>query len=97
MAVCVEYRIPHTQFLEWDQVDRDKAIWWQIRQSEVCTNCGTREADWDPGRGGNRNAFKPEIRRCRGCEVKGQLEDTDEAKQGRGLYIVMRRREQSSG
>lgn len=93
MSVCADYLISHSQFLEWDPTDRDKAIWWKVRQSEICPNCGTREDEWLR----NRNAYRAEVKRCRGCEVREQFAETDEAKQGRGIYIVMKRREVSDG
>lgn len=92
MAVCATYGIPHSRFLGWDQPDRDKAIWWHVRQQETCPQCGTRPDEWDPEHGGARNAYSPEVRRCRGCEVRQRGEDMPEMKDnGRGLSVVLRR------
>ena len=96
MAVCSEYRISHHEFLGWPQVSRDKAIWWHIREAQTCKNCGTREEEWDPDRGGDRYAYGAEIRRCRGCEVKQMGEEGvsgNVAEYGRGIYIAMRKNE----
>lgn len=95
--MCADYKIPHSQFLEWDQVDRDKAIWWHIRQAETCSGCGTRDVEWDPERGGSRFAYGAAIRRCRGCEVSEMAQDSDVFKQGRGNKIQMRRNENPYG
>jgi hypothetical protein len=96
MTVCADYRIPHSEFLGWDPVDRDKAIWWHLRKSETCAGCGTRYDDWDPDKGGSRQAYGAEIHRCRGCEVRESAAESDAA-QGRGIYIVMRRNENPYG
>lgn len=89
--MAAEYRLMHSEFLEKDQEDRDKAISWFVRQRELCPNCGTRDVEWDPAEGGNRHAYGAEIRRCRGCEVKQAAEDSDLSGYGRGIYVAMRR------
>lgn len=71
MAVCAEYRIPHSRFLSWSQEDRDKAIWFQVRQRQTCPQCGTRADEWE----GDRNAYVASFHHCRGCEVKARSED----------------------
>lgn len=91
MKVCAAYRIPHSEFLGWDSLDRDKAIWFMVREAETCPSCGTREVEWDPEQGGNRQAYGAEIRRCRGCEVKQAAEESEDAKVGRGIYVGMRK------
>lgn len=94
MAVCAVYRMPHSAFLGWDPVDRDKAIWWQIRQSETCRSCGTRPEEWDPNRGGDYNAYEPDVATCRGCELKAPMQDQIDKGVGtryrRGSYVVLR-------
>ncbi|MFC3986785.1 hypothetical protein ACFYY8_33560 [Streptosporangium sp. NPDC001559] len=69
LAVCAAYRIRHSEFLGWDADDRDKAIWQYIRERQACRDCGTRPDEWDPKRGGDRNAYLAERELCRGCEV----------------------------
>jgi len=97
MAYCGPRGIPHSHFLggplHWTAADRDKAIWWQLRQADTCPSCGTRGEEWDEARGGSRNAYVPELARCRGCEVTGRTEETREFKDGgRGLRVSLRRR-----
>lgn len=91
MTVCEQYRIPHSTFLDWDEDDREKAIWWMIRQKETCPRCGTRDREWDETVGGDRNAYGAEVRRCRGCEVKEMAEAADLSEYGKGIYIAMRK------
>lgn len=71
MAVCAEYRIPHSLFLSWSPLDRDKAIWYQVRQRLTCPRCGTRPDEWDD----DHNAYVADWHHCRGCEVKARAED----------------------
>lgn len=98
MAVCAEYRIPHSHFLggqlEWSQADRDKAITWQRRQSEYCRGCGTHPDDWNESKGGNRHAYEAEIMICPGCEVRQREEaklQTDQWKKVRGALVRLHR------
>lgn len=88
MSVCAEYKIAHSEFLGWDDSDRDKAIWWHIRQAEKCPSCGTREGDWVK----DHNAFVGEKIRCRGCEIRERTQDSVTEADGRGVHVVLRRR-----
>ena len=38
MALCVQYQMPHSKLLRWDQSDRDKAIAYQRWMSEDTTD-----------------------------------------------------------
>lgn len=89
MDLCAEvYRIPHSEFLSWDKLDRDKAIWQFINSRQKCPNCGTKDDEWDPEAGGDLHAYSAKIKRCRGCEVRQMAQESDQA-QGRGVYIQM--------
>jgi hypothetical protein len=74
LAYCVPRGIPHGEFLSWPADDQDKALAYLAAESERCSGCGTRSADWDPKQGGSRTAFVADITRCLGCEVKQQAE-----------------------
>lgn len=97
MEIAVSYQlgIPHSEFLRWDQDDRDKAVWHYLRERDRCGTCGTRRAEWDEKRGGNRRAYVAELERCPGCE---QLEaahaalaaDRRKGVVGRGVHVVLR-------
>ena len=89
MGVCASYGIPHSEFLEWPKSDRDKSLWFHLRTQEACGGCGTRSEDFKDG----PNAYVAVIERCRGCELKSKVENTEEFKQGgRGLHVVLKRR-----
>ena len=93
MAVCAEYRMPHSAFLEWNQDDRDKAIWYLRRQREACGDCGTRPSEWDESQGGHRNAYVARIEHCRGCEVRqsGQRAlDSNQKHYPKGSRVALR-------
>lgn len=89
MAVCAAYRVPHSEFLSWTQLDRDKAIWWHIRQAEACPSCGTRAEEWHA----DHNAYVAKSYRCRGCEITAQAQaQLNEKRDGRGVHVALRRR-----
>ena len=91
MAVCAAYGIAHSEFLSWDSGDRDKAIWWHLRQKQACPGCGTRAEEWDPALGGHRQAYSAHAEVCRGCQ---QIESRKSAMTGdepRGTQIVLTR------
>ena len=96
MAVCADYRIPHSEFLRWDTDDRDKAIAWHLRQADTCPSCGTRPEEWDPKRDGHQWAYVAEPRRCRGCEVRELGEASQPKDAGRGVSIVLKRNPEAS-
>lgn len=93
MAVCARYGIAHSAFLGWDSDDRDKAIWWELRERDRCPGCGTRGAEWDEEQGGDRDAYQAKVHRCRGCQVRQSKEDEARKQDlGRGVHVVMERR-----
>lgn len=90
--------IPHSRFLGgpdvWTEADRDKALAWTHQQRCTCSRCGTRPEEWDPDRGGRRDAyvFVPSI--CPGCEPMERTQDVlggEEWKGQRGKQIKVRR------
>lgn len=90
MAYCGPRGIPHSLFASWERADRDKALWWHIRQAQTCPSCGTHPDDWadDPW------AFEAAPTHCRGCEVKGQADEDFEKHRKeyrRGTSIQLRR------
>lgn len=38
-----------------------------LREAERCPNCGTRPAEWDPAKGGHKDAYAATGRMCMGC------------------------------
>lgn len=71
MAYVVPLGIPHSRFLEWDELDQDKALAWLREQATVCKGCGTRKAEWDR----DRFAYVGQIKYCPGCEVLAMEQD----------------------
>ena len=86
---CVPRGIPHSVFLSWSQLDRNKALGWLLRELAACPNCRTRPEEWDPKQGGHRRAYIPEIRGCEGCIALGRGEDDPALKQSRGRRVVL--------
>lgn len=66
-------------------------MWWLIHQRQTCPNCGTRPEEWKD----DKDAYVPEARHCRGCEVKARADEDFERnrkKYRRGTTIQLRRR-----
>jgi hypothetical protein len=101
MDICERYRIPHSHFLGgplvWTQQDRDKAIWHARHRAERCSGCGTHPDEWDPKKGGDRQAYAAVESRCAGCaalELQQELtESRPKEDRLRGVRIVLRSRE----
>jgi hypothetical protein len=89
LDVCAAYQIPHSEFLRWDAADRDKAIWHHIWKRQTCPDCGTREEEWDPARGGHVWAYIAEPRWCRGCEVKAGARRSVPPEDAEGVHIAL--------
>lgn len=56
-----------------------------VEHAEACSRCGTRIAEWDPKRGGDRQAYIPQVYLCPGCKgTEEALHSTldDKKKQG---------------
>jgi hypothetical protein len=89
LKVCHHYRLRHSEFLGWDQDDRDKAIWSVLRELETCAGCGTRPDEWED----DLDAFEAANELCRGCRA---LEIGREAYKDRsppaGVHVVLKRK-----
>lgn len=99
MAYCGPRGIPHSHFLggppAWTDEDRDKALAWSERERQTHHKCGTRRDEWDPDRGGRRDAYDylPDV--CPGCEALERAEAVlsgSEWQGQRGKTITVRRR-----
>lgn len=93
MSVCEHYRIPHSQLLEWEKPDRDKAIWKYLRRVSTCSGCGTRPEEWNPAEGGHRGAYLATETVCTGCR---QIEERqkwlrDQNTPTAGLHVHLKR------
>lgn len=99
--MCRDYRIPHSEFLRsWSQSDRDKAIWFHLRELETCGGCGTREEEWFPhGRVLNGrpqqpvNAYVAATDYCEGCATRERHEAQAVVQKdtGKGKRTILRR------
>ena len=65
MYLCAEvYHIPFTEWLKWDEGDRQKALAWEIRKRQTCQHCGTKPEDWQAG----KRIYAPKQVPCIGCK-----------------------------
>lgn len=95
--MCHLYRIPHSQFLSWSQLDRDKAIWAYVRERSTCAGCGTRADEWDPQEGGGLDAYKAEQHLCFGCRAIEVERERAGEKTPAGMQIVLKRKGVAGG
>lgn len=72
MRVCREWRIPHSEFLSWSALDREKAIAYVVHESARCTECGTHPQDWPTE---DIEPFVVEGVRCFGCRATQEYMD----------------------
>ena len=88
MALCREYRIPHSFFRghgdgTWSDLDRRKALAYADYLKQVCPGCGTRADEWDEQTGGDEDAYRAITHRCIGCQLiadkQKRVPDGDEA------------------
>lgn len=81
----------------WTQQDRDKSIWHARYRAERCSGCGTHPDEWDPAKGGDRQAYAAVESRCAGCAMLEQqqaaLSSRAKEDRTRGVRIVLRPRE----
>lgn len=89
MDYCGPRGIPHDKFLGWPKTTRDKHLAWFLRHRVTCPSCGTRPEEWDPNRGGSRDAYRADFHECPGCVERQRAEDSPELKEQRGLSIVL--------
>lgn len=66
MAYCADHGIPHSEFLEWEAVDRAKALAWMLEKGERCALCGTAPWEWEQ----DKFAYEPVDHFCKGCYLK---------------------------
>lgn len=87
--MCNAVMMPHSEFLEWSDEDRAKALAYERFISQICGMCGTATWEWDEEQGGSRFAYEPVEEICPGCERKDWLrQDTD--RRAGGMIVLKR-------
>jgi len=93
MRICREYRIRHSELLDWSEEDRSKAIGEYLHSASHCSMCGTAPWEWDEEQGGSRFAYEPVEEICPGCEKKDWMRDNQEGKHRAGSFIALKKPE----
>lgn len=93
MRLCREYRIKHSEFLDWSEEDRAKAIAEYAHNAAICSMCGTAPWEWDEEQGGSKFAYEPVVEICPGCERKDWMRDSKENDRA-GSYVSLKRPEE---
>ena len=83
MALCKEYAIPHSTFLEWEPEDRAKALALLIEEGQRCQMCGTAGWEWEE----NPYAYEPIAHLCKGCYLKDTAQE--DSKNLPGTTVVL--------
>ncbi|WP_435606725.1 hypothetical protein [Streptomyces ardesiacus] len=95
LALCKEYRIPHSQFLgvgdgTWTPRDRLKALAYEDWLRGVCPHCGTRESEWVDDQGHYQEAYVAVTHKCFGCEeITQRQSEIPEGKAGAGMKVLL--------
>lgn len=89
LQFCNEHGIPHSTFLNWDPVDRAKALAFVSVKAEHCVMCGTAAWEWDPKQGGSKYAYEAVEEFCPGCYAKASMRQLDPGRNTDGLTVVL--------
>ena len=76
-------------FLNWDPVDRAKAMAFTQVKAEHCIMCGTAAWEWDPKQGGNRRAYEAVEVFCPGCYAKAAMRQLDAGRNTDGVTVEL--------
>lgn len=83
LTFCNSHGIPHSEFLEWDPDDRQKAIAFLLEEGSRCGMCGTADWEWvkedEDGVEKPYRAYQPVGHFCMGCYLRSVAsEDSNE-------------------
>ena len=71
---CNTHGIQHSDFLEWDPDDRQKAIAYLYEDGDRCGMCGTADWEWvqvgEDGVERPKRAYQPVGHFCMGCYLR---------------------------
>lgn len=87
MRFCNANGIPHSEFLDWDAVDRSKAVAYLMEEAERCSMCGTADWEWDE----DAKAYTPIEHFCRGCYLEKVYGEGREMKPGTTIRLAKTR------
>lgn len=100
LALCTDVLgISHSHFLGgpalWTDLDRAKARAFREWKADVCNGCGTHRDEWDPGKGGDRDAYVASLTYCQGCARlhESREHEVDDDDRARGAHQVLVPRE----
>jgi hypothetical protein len=95
LALCRQYRIPHSQFLgvgdgTWTPRDRIKAQAYEEWLRGACPQCGTRESDWVDDEGDYQEGYVAITHKCFGCEeISAKQSEIPEGRAGAGMKVLL--------
>jgi hypothetical protein len=78
MAFCNQHGIAHSAFLDWDYLDRVKAIAYEAEKAERCQMCGSAPWEWEA----DRYAYEAVAMYCPGCYLTDLAAKDEETRPG---------------
>jgi hypothetical protein len=82
MRYCHDHAIPHSRFLEeWSGEDRDKLVAYLVNEGDRCSQCGTKESEWEQ----NRFAYVAETHLCMGCYITDAENENNRDSEGKSM------------
>lgn len=84
MSFCNSSGMPHSAFLAWDEIDRAKALAFEIEKSLRCSMCGTAPWEWEE----DRFAYAPVQSTCTGCAIKESTAHEQDSQPGMTIELV---------
>jgi hypothetical protein len=89
LQFCSEHGIPHSEYLQWDPVDRAKNIAFATVKAAHCVMCGTAAYEWDPKQGGSKYAYEAVEVFCPGCYAKASMRQLDAGRNTDGVTFEL--------
>ena len=96
MAYCGPRGIPLSEFLSWDEADQDAALAWQAYEARRCRSCGTHPDEWDPTKGGRRDAYTAEVVICPGCRELDLARERQSDTKIHGAHLMLYRNDEET-
>jgi hypothetical protein len=84
MGYCYDKAIPHSEFMEWDGVDRSKILAYRMEEASKCQMCGTAPWEWEE----DRFAYEPVQHMCHGCYLKDIASETEQNTPGVSVILL---------
>ena len=83
LKFCNAHGLPHSEFLNWSDADRSKAIAFEIESGLRCQTCGTAPWEWEE----DRFAYEVVDEYCPGCYQLDYMQDSSAKAPGHKMNL----------